>query len=89
MSVVTEASCSSIIGVGNYSGGFQTGGNGSMSEREIEHPGECPCQLVRKGFDWDAVWVGSTPWVHCYQSPPDLMCPEGRISNGAKKLFAW
>lgn len=39
MSVVTEASCSSIIGVGNYSGGFQTGGNGSMSEREIEHPG--------------------------------------------------
>lgn len=39
MSVVTEASCSSIIGVGNYNGGFQTDGNGSMSEREIEHPG--------------------------------------------------
>lgn len=52
-SIVIEASYSSLIGVGNDSGGFQTGGNGSMSEGEIEHPGEGLCQLVRTGFDWD------------------------------------
>lgn len=87
-SVVTDVVYSSLLGHRKDSGGLQAGGNCSMSQREVEKPGEDPCQLVNNS-NWDTVGaisssevqylVSSWPHVHGGRAGVSWVTVGGRV----------
>lgn len=60
--IENEAVYAIFWGGGNSGGNLPKGGNGGISQREVEQPGEHPCQLVWASFYHslgDAIRAGS------------------------------